>query len=160
MESPAQKIPLWFCFFLCPPTGAGSTETAHVLTCTAGTSGCLQTINEYWFAALLPFRKGKLPSQLLWVERGSLIWFWSLCWVCVQLFGSLLFVHSWASSCCPQALLKDISSVASTSVGALQSPDLQSPANRTLAYFSSCFSFPTVLEHHGLCFSLCPRDKC
>lgn len=90
----AQRNPLWFCFFLCPPSGAGRTDTSHVLTCTAGTSSCLQTINEYWFAALLPFKEVKLPYQLLRGERGSLIWFWLLCWVCVQLLGSLLFVHS------------------------------------------------------------------
>lgn len=90
----AAQSSLWFCFFLCPPSGAGRTDTSHVLTCAAGTSSCLQTINEYWFAALLPFKEVKLPYQLLRGERGSLIWFWLLCWVCVQLLGSLLFVHS------------------------------------------------------------------
>lgn len=72
-------------------------------------------------------QKGKLDLVLLVALLGPPV--------------SLLFAHSCAFSCCPQALLKAISSVALTSVGALQSPDLQSPANKTLAYFSSCFSF-------------------
>lgn len=112
-----------------------------LLTCTMeGPHGCLESINAYWFAAPLPFKEVKLQYQAL-RQKGK----FDLV-LLVSLLGprvSLLFAHSCALSCCPQAPLKAISSVALTSVGALQSPDLHSPANKTLAYFSSCFSFQT-----------------